>query len=271
MKSYFETKLGKLYHGDCLEIIPGLEPVNLIVTSPPYDNLREYDGYTFEFEKIASGCKDVLMDGATLVWIVSDETKDGNESGTSFSQALFFKKIGLKLHDTMIYRQKGVGAKGSNKSYYQGFEYMFVFVNGEIKTVNRIADKKNKTVGLIGQGRFGSNEKPHKTLQKGIRDNVWEYAVGFMDNSDKTAHPAPFPEALVRDHILSWSNESETVLDIMCGSGTTLKMAEKLNRRWIGIEISEKYCEMAAKRIGGVQYEIDQVKQGKQDKIGLFY
>jgi DNA modification methylase len=167
----------------------------------------------------------------------------------AFVKRWVFMDIGLNLHDTMIYKPLGCGAKGSNKSYWQGFEYMFVFSKDKIKTVNLLRDRENISVGLKGGERFGKKSRVHKTAKLGIRDNVWEYPVGFADPSVKTGHPAPFPEALAFDHVLSWSNRGDAVLDPMIGSGTVGAVSERLNRQWIGIEISEKYCEIAAKRI----------------------
>jgi len=191
-----------------------------------------------------------------VVWVVSDATIDGNETGTSFKQALFFKEIGFNLHDTMIYYINGTGAKGSNLAYWQSFEYMFVFTKGKPNTVNRIADKKNPNAGKK-RGSNGSkklNEIGTRTERKGIvapefsiRENVWKYNVG---QNDKTNHPAVFPEKLVRDHIYSWTNENDLVYDCFMGSGTTAKMAHLLKRNWIGSEISEEYVKLANKRLG---------------------
>ena len=196
----------------------------------------------------------VIKPGGVVVWVVADQTVKGSETGTSFRQALYFKEIGFNLHDTMIYEAAGTGAKGSNLSYWQAFEFMFVFSKGRPKTVNRIADVSNKTIGLLRGGRYregGSNEKPHLTKDFGIRTNIWRYGVGFADKSDKTGHPAPFPEALARDHIISWSNPGDLVLDPMCGSGTTIKVAVQLERKAIGFDVSRNYCQMAIARVNG--------------------
>lgn len=244
----------QLYCGDCAKVMQTLDDgcIDLTVTSPPYDTLREYHGYVFDFEAIAQQLYRVTKPGGVVVWVVGDATINGSETGTSFRQALYFMGLGFNLHDTMIYQMGGTGAKGSNKAYWQAFEYMFVFSKGEPNTVIRIADRKNISIGLLGRGRYragGNDEKPHKTNSIGIRDNIWRYLVGFMDGSDKTDHPAPFPEALARDHILSWSNRGDTVLDPMCGSGTTGKMAVKYERNFIGIDISSEYLTIAERRI----------------------
>ena len=193
-----------------------------------------------------------------VVWVVGDATVNGSETGTSFRQALFFKECGFNLHDTMIYQVPGVGAKGSNYSYWQVFEYMFVFSKGKPKTIKRIKDKKNKKAGTIStsnkQKRDGVKTRLHPAGgtvvgEYGIRDNVWVIPSG-NGHSEYTGHPAPFPEALARDHIISWSNESDIVLDCFSGSGTTPKMAKLLNRHYIGIDTSIEYVELSRKRLG---------------------
>lgn len=252
-------KVNQVIQGDCLDIMKTLEDksIDMVLTSPPYDNLRDYKGYTFNFEGIAQEIYRVLKDGGVCVWVVGDATIKGSETGTSFKQALYFKEIGFNLHDTMIYQQPGVGAKGSNYCYWQVFEYMFVFSKGTPNTVKRIKDKPNKTAGTKctsnKQNRDGVQTRLHPKSgtivgEFGIRDNVWVIPNG-NGHSEYTGHPAPFPESLARDHILTWSNEGDTVLDPMAGSGTTLKMAKKNNRNYIGIEIAPEYIEIINKRL----------------------
>ena len=242
-----------VYCGDCVAVMATLPAasVDLTVTSPPYDNLRKYNGFTFDFESVAKQLYRVTKQGGVVVWIVGDATVDGSETGTSFKQALYFKEIGFNLHDTMIYQKAGTGASGSNYAYWQSFEYMFVFSKGKPQTVNRIADVVNKMAGEVVPGRFregGNLEADHITKAVGTRTNIWRYTVGFMDKSDKTGHPAPFPERLCADHIISWSNKDDVILDPFVGSGTTLKMAKLNGRRSIGIDISEDYCAISAAR-----------------------
>lgn len=263
IKPYFETKNGKLYHGDCLEIMPQLDPVDLTVTSPPYDNLRNYEGYKFDFEGIAKELYRVTKQGGVVVWVVGDATINGSETGTSFRQALYFKDAcGFNLHDTMIYEKANISFPDANR-YYQSFEYMFIISKGCPKTWNPIT-KKNPQAGKpiypLKRGKDGVLVKDRgylnnkKAPELSVLRNIFKYNNGKKNELD---HPAIFPEQLARDHIISWSNEGDTVLDCFAGSGTTLKMAEIYNRRWIGIEISEKYCEIAAKRI---EHENQQLK-----------
>ena len=249
--------MNKIILGDCLEKMKDIPDnfIDLTVTSPPYDNLRDYNGYHFDFENIAKELFRVTKDGGILVWIVGDKTQDGSESGTSFSQVLFFKKIGFNLHDTMIWKKST--APLTHRRYEQEFEYMFILCKRKPKTFNPILipkkyQDKRKSLKIRteknGDKDFGYASA--KTTK--IKGNVWEYPTGGGHcTKDKEAynHPAIFPEKLAQDHIISWSNEGDIVLDPFSGSGTTLKMAKQLNRNYIGIEISEKYYEIIKKRI----------------------
>jgi len=231
--------------------------VDLTVTSPPYDGLRTYNGYSFPFENIAKELFRVTKEGGVVVWVVSDGTIEGEESGTSFKQALYFKECGFKLYDTMIYHRQA-GNPPTNK-YWQNFEYMFILTKGTPKSVNILRDRKNKYLKMGGDNvrqKDGSLKKGDRGgiqfNENGIRENIWYYAVGKNCSSiDEVAfeHPAIFPEKLAEDHILSWSNENDIVYDCFGGSGTVAKMAHKWKRNWILSEISSEYVKIAEKRI----------------------
>jgi len=250
-------ELNKIHCENCLDTMARMPDnfVDLTVTSPPYDNLRDYKGYSFDFESIAKELFRVTKEGGVVVWIVGDETKNFSESLSSFKQAIYFNQIGFNLLDTMAYFKQGVPPMyPDSRRYTQKFEYMFVLSKGRPKTFNPIKDKPNKYAGSIpnigmrqkdGSIRKRVNQvKPIKEF--GLRDNVWEYQNGGKKFGD---HPAVFPEKLAEDHILSWSNEGDTVFDPMAGSGTTLKMAKKNNRNYIGIEISKEYIDIINKRL----------------------
>ena len=231
------------------------EFIDLTVTSPPYDNLRTYKGYVFPFENIAKELYRVTKQGGVIVWVVSDATINGSETGTSFKQALFFMECGFKLHDTMIYQKNSPPL--THNRYEQHFEYMFVFVKGKLSTFNAIIENKihedlrrNKSIRREKNGSYDMGFLSSKTTK--IKNNIWKYGTGkFHSTLDEIAfkHPATFPEQLAADHIYSWSNEGELVYDPFGGSGTTAKMAHQLNRNWVLSEISSEYCEIAQKRI----------------------
>lgn len=226
--------------------------IHLTVTSPPYDNLRDYKGYSFDFKSIAKELYRTTKEGGVVVCIVGDATVKGSETGTSFKQALFFKECGFNLHDTMIYDKGGVGgAKGSNLAYWNGFEYMFVFTKGKIKTFNPINDRKNpsfgRTVSVNSRKKDGTSGSVRTVTIKefGKRFNLWT----IKDGKRQKKHPAVFPDKLANDHIISWSNEGDIVYDPFMGSGTTAKMAIINKRNWIGSEISSEYCEIIKERL----------------------
>lgn len=231
------------------------ESVDLTVTSPPYDGIREYNEYSFDFESVANQLYRVTKSGGTVVWVVGDETKNGSETGTSFRKALHFMSLGFNLHDTMIWNKGGFSAVGALKVRYAPvFEYMFIFTKGKIKTFNPIKDRKTIHGGIQKSGTIRQKNGLMRPMSKimiineyGQRYNIWEMSPKRQKGKD--THPAPFPEALARDHILSWSNEGDTVLDPFVGSGTTAKVAKELGRSFIGFEISQKYVDMANRRI----------------------
>jgi len=252
-----------LMQGDCLEKMKAIPDgsVDLTVTSPPYDTLRSYNGNNDHWgehvwKEVISELYRITCKGGAVVWVVGDATIKGTETGTSFKQALWAMDCGFNLHDTMIYKKTGGGARGSNLCYWQNFEYMFVFSKGRPKTVNLIKDKPNATAGRRNSGVNGrgkNGEKRYKkvtlTAEVGRRENVWVIPAGNNTADDKTDHPAVFPESLANDHIISWSNEGDTVFDPFMGSGTTGKMAKLNNRNFIGIELDPEYFEIAEKRV----------------------
>ena len=234
--------------------------IDLVVTSPPYDNLRTYGGHSWDFEGVAQQLWRVIKPGGVVGWVVADATIDGSETGTSFRQALRFKEIGFRLHDTMIYHRQGPYPE--TVRYSQAWEFMFVLSKGQPATSNLIADKPNLYGGTkatrpkLNRQKDGTlpayNGKERLRKEIGVRQNVWYIpAGGGISAEDAVAfnHPAIFPEALARDHILSWSNEGDIVLDPFSGSGTTAKMARLMGRQYIGIEVNPEYCEIAKNRL----------------------
>lgn len=256
-KAYYKNKHGIILNMDCVEAMKLMpdECVDLTVTSPPYDNLRTYEGFYWNFEETAKELYRITKKGGAIIWIVGDATVNGSETGTSFRQALYFKEIGFNLHDTMIWEKSTFSNPFPNR-YHQVFEYMFILSKGKLKTFNGIHDRKNKhggvkvkpTVREANGQLFARSEK--KVAEYGKRFNVWQITE---EKRNKIGHPAPFPEKLVNDHIISWSNEGNIVFDPFIGSGTTAKMAMLNNRKFIVCEISEKYCEIIKERLDNVE------------------
>jgi DNA modification methylase len=258
----------KLFNDDCLKVLPTIpnSSIDLIITSPPYDNIRDYNNssiWNFDiFKNIANELERCLKDGGVIVWIVNDATINGSETGTSFKQALYFKEIGLKLHDTMIWQKETFTAVGSIKTRYAPvFEYMFILSKGKPKTFNPIKDRKNINANVKIHGTLRQKNGQTKPVSSngryikeyGIRFNVWKIN---SEKSNKTNHPAVFPTNLAIDHIKTWSNENDLILDCFMGSGTTGLVCKYLKRDFIGIEIDQEYFKIAKERI-----EINNQKQ----------
>ena len=258
--SDFNGLLNTVTQGDNVKVLREFPDncIDLTVTSPPYDNLRTYKGFEWDFEGIAKELYRVTKDGGVVVWVVKDSTNNGNKSLTSFKQCLFFQEIGFNVYDVMIY-SKSSGGMPHKRRYRDAFEFMFVLTKGRPSTVNLIKDRINKyggtttgTVTVREKDGLLSDRRSIKVQELGYRYNIWEYATGNGNStSDKIAfeHPAIFPEKLAEDHIISWSNEGDIILDPFIGSGTTAKMAVLNDRKYIGIDISGEYVEIAKRRI----------------------
>ena len=243
------------------------ESIDLVVTSPPYDGLREYGGFAWDFDSLAVEIVRVLKPGGVLVWNVADQTKNGDESCESFRQAIKFKECGLLLADTMIYYKSDLSILlNGHRKYCNAFEYMFVFSKGKIATFNPIFDRVVKSDGYQSggglrkpDGTLGKEYKKVKANKLGVRSNVWAYSTGKgKTTKDDYAfqHPALMPEKMAMDHILTWSNKGDIVLDPFMGSGTTAKAAQELGRHYIGFEINPEYVEICQRRAAQAALDI---------------
>jgi DNA modification methylase len=243
-----------LFNENCLDTMAKMPDnfIDLTVTSPPYDDLRTYNGYCFDFENVAKQLFRVTKQGGVVVWNVNDKKDKGTKTLTSFKQALFFKEIGFFVHDVMIWEKCTFSSPIPNM-YHNVFEYMFILSKGKPKTFNPIIDKQNKKAGAKTTTTFReSNGETTKRSEKlindfGKRHNIWK--INEVKNNTNGKHPAPFPEQLANDHIISWSNENELIYDPFGGSGTTAKMALINKRKCIMSEISAKYCEIISQRV----------------------
>lgn len=259
MLPYYSINNISIFNSDCLEWMRSQESsvLDLTVTSPPYDNIRDYQGYSFDFEPVARELFRLTKNGGVVAWNVSDATVGGSETGTSMRQALHFMSCGFRLHDTMIYLKKNpMPAAVNSKRYHQSWEYIFILSKDAPKAFNpKMVKAKFGHLGanMKHRGKDGSmNYKKTKRNEFTKVRNVFEYSVGGGHSTrDKIAHghPAIMPESLADDMITTWSNPGDMVFDPFMGSGTTIKMARIRDRRAVGTEISEQYCALAKHRL----------------------
>ena len=250
-------ELNKIYNGNCVDIMKNMDDnsIDLTVTSPPYADMRKYTGegtWNYNvFKMVAEELYRITKNGGVVVWNVNDKTEKGSETGDSFRQALYFMECGFNLNDTMIWQKSNSMPQVSQPRYNQCFEYMFVFSKGKPKTFNPImipckcaGQSYDSTCKNMG-GENGRTEKHFKINKEKVDNNIWEFAVA----QNRTEHPAVFPIELPIRHIKSWTSENDIVFDPFIGSGTTAIAAKTLNRNFIGIDISEKYCKIAEEQL----------------------
>lgn len=261
----FEKMINTIQLGDCLDIMKTIpnSSVDMVLTSPPYDELRNYNNtlqWNFDiFKKVADELKRILKDNGVIIWVVGDSTINGTESGTSFKQALYFKEIGLNLYDTMIYRKLNFMPL-THKRYEQEFEYMFCFSKGIPKTFNPIMIEC-KYAGTQASGTVYKTDDDKLTKidnyivkETKIKGNIFEYHTGSLNKeTSEWEHPAMFPLELATDQIKSWTKENDIVLDCFSGSGTTCLASKRLKRRYIGIEKVKKYYDMSIIRVDEIR------------------
>ncbi len=269
-------QFGTIYPENCIETLKRMddELIDMTITSPPYDDLREYKGFVLPINEIARLLFEKTKPGGVVIWVVGDRTLNGNESLSSFRQAITFQESGFNVHDTMIYAKNNPIPSDCGKRYRQCFEYMFCFSKGQPKTFNPITQliKQEKAFKSFRITKVGRNDLAHDHVAPKERklDNIFfydecncekvldyseseifYYNVGTSSSRDKVAfnHPAIFPEKLVEDQISTWTNKGDLVYDCFMGSGTTAKVAHLLERRWIGSEVSSEYVDIATQRI----------------------
>lgn len=246
-------QINKVIHGDNSAAVALLTrgSVDLIVTSPPYDDLRTYEGHSWNFYGLAHALFQALAEGGVMAWVVSDQTIEGSESLSSMKQALHFKEIGFRIHDTMIW-EKPNPMPQNHARYEQAWEYIFVCSKGKPKTWNPVMVPA-KNAGKISTGSFlradgsrlekSGNGKPIKSEK--VHKNIWP----ITNPGNGTKHPAVFPDALAEMIISTWSNEGDLVLDPFAGSGTSLLTAQRMSRKFIGVELNESYVAICNQRL----------------------
>lgn len=273
MESYYSNNDIVIYNADCLDYLKTLEDnsIKFTLTSPPYDDIRDYKGYSFPFEEIAKELYRTTRSGGVVAWNVADATVKGSETGTSMRQALYFMSLGFRLHDTMIYAKKNPMPAGvSSKRYHQAWEYIFILSKDTPDTFNPIMVKAkygHLDANMKHRGKDGAiNYKKTKRNEYTKVRNIFEYSIGGGHSTkDKVAyqHPALMPEQLAADMISTWTNVGDTVFDPFTGAGTTAKMCRLLDRKFYGTELSKEYCEISKQRLNNVEHELS-VSEKKQ-------
>jgi site-specific DNA-methyltransferase (adenine-specific) len=278
--------INKIICGDNVEILKNFPDkyIDCVVTSPPYGKIRDYKGYNFRFEELAKELYRVMKDGSVIAWNTADETVNGSESLVSFKQAIYFvEECGFKLFDTMLMEKNSSSfpAKITGKRYTQTIEYVFILSKGTPKFAKLICDKKNRWEGWKGFGKTTMRNKEGElieyekaaTPEYSPRNNIWRYNTGkgFSSKGDTaSAHPAIMPIGLAVDHIRTWTQEGDVVLDPFNGSGTTICAAKYMNRNYIGIDVSEEYCLLAEKRLAE-KLDIDKIiEDSKKIQAGRY-
>ena len=264
--------INKIYNENCLDTMSRMKDnfIDLTVTSPPYDNLRTYKGFDFDWKATIKELYRVTKEGGVVVWVEGDATVKGSETGTSFKQALFFKECGFNLHDTMIWSKPNAMPTQSTR-YQQGFEFMFVFTKGKLKAFNPIKIESKCKGFKVKKHRAKTdghnyNEEGYYTVStEKMIDNVWSIA----NTKNKTKHKAIFPKQLANDHIISWSNEGDLVYDPFMGSGTTMVASHEVGREAYGMELDPKYCQVIIDRMQKLDSSIQVKINGKEYKALL--
>jgi site-specific DNA-methyltransferase (adenine-specific) len=259
MPEFYSSNDIVIHNDDCLNYLKTLadNSIKFTLTSPPYDNIRDYNGYSFPFEDIAKELYKKTKVNGVIAWNVADATVEGSETGTSMRQALYFMSLGFRLHDTMIYAKKNPMPAGvSSKRYHQAWEYIFILSKDAPETFNPITVKAkygHLEANMKHRGKDGSiNYKKTKRNEFTKVRNIFEYSIGGGHSTkDKVAyeHPAIMPEQLALDMISTWTNEGDTVFDPFTGAGTTAKMCLLNNRKFHGTELSKEYCEISKRRL----------------------
>lgn len=267
-------ELNRIYNENCVETLKRMPAdfIDMTITSPPYDDLRDYNGYHFPVEEIAGLLFKKTKPGGVVIWVVGDRTVNGDETLSSFKHAFAFRDAGFRVHDTMLYVKNNPIPSDCGRRYRQAFEYMFCFSKGSPKTFNPITEPTKSAGQKITAFRItaaGRGNVPDEDIGRQIKaerkvSNIFTYNVGTSSSRDKVAfgHPAIFPEKLVEDQIHTWTEAGDSVYDCFMGSGTTAKVAHIMNRKWLGSEISEEYVAIAEERIRQYIDELNRTRCG---------
>lgn len=266
-----ELNLDQVYCGDCVTLMKSLpdDSVDLVVTSPPYDKIRDYKGdLSFDLHKTGEQVYRILKPGGIAVLVTQDQTKNFGKSLTSFKTIIdWCDNIGFKLFETVIYRKHGPEGAWWSQRFRVDHEYMPIFLKGDKpayfnKEPLKVPSKHGGKV-MTGSGARKTNGETQKTVTRPInllkcRGTIWDYLMAGDKNPLKRKHPAVFPDKIPFDFIQCFCPENGIVVDPFCGSGSTLVMANKLGRHFIGIDIVKEYCDLSKERLR-VETNSDQI------------
>ncbi|MBR1921447.1 MAG: site-specific DNA-methyltransferase [Kiritimatiellae bacterium] len=233
--------------------------IDMVVTSPPYDSIRDYKGFSADLSKIGRETFRVLKEGGIAVVVIQDQTKNYGKTLTSFRLAIdWCDNAGFKLFECLIYKKLGAEGAWWNKRFRVDHEYMMVFLKGDRpayfnKDPLKIPSKHGGKVMTGGGTRLTSGIRIatraiHINPMK-CRGTVWAYETAGDGSRLKHQHPATYPDRLPYDFIQCFCPEKGIVLDPFMGSGTTALAAKSLKRFYVGIDISQEYVDLAERRV----------------------
>lgn len=256
-----ELPLNQIICGDAFEIVRSwpASSVDMVVTSPPYDGIRDYKGFSLNLSAVGQELHRILKDGGVVAMVIQDQTKNFGKSLTSFRTILdWCDRVGFKLFETVIYRKYGAEGAWWNKRFRVDHEYIPVFLKGErpqyFNKEHLKIPSKHGGKTMTGGGTRLTNGVRIATRAITInpfkcRGTIWEYMTAGDGSRLKHQHPATFPNQLPYDFIQCFCPPDGIVLDPFVGSGTTTVAAKNLDRSYIGIDIAPAYCEIAKKRM----------------------
>lgn len=248
----------------CMECVEGMEMlpddcVDLVVTSPPYDAVRKYNGFAFDLHQTGAQIHRVLKDGGIAAMVIQDQTKDFGKSLTSFRTIIdWCDSFGFKLFECVIYRKNGSEGAWWKHRFRVDHEYIPLFLKGDRpayfdKQPLRVPSKHGGKV-MSGSGNRRTDGATNGTVRREInatkcRGTIWNYLMAGDKNPLKRKHPAVFPDAIPSDLIQCFCPPGGIVLDPFIGSGSTAVQALKHERHFIGFDISQEYCDLCNQRL----------------------
>lgn len=253
--------------GDCVQGMKTLEDgcVDLIVTSPPYDAIREYNGFTLDLAAVGVEAFRVLKTGGLAVLVIQDGTKNFAKTLTSFRTVIdWCDNAGFRLFECCIYKKHGAEGAWWSKRFRVDHEYLPMFLKGDRpayfdKTPLKIPSKHGGKVmtGCATRLTSGETLTSKKVLinPTKCRGTLWDYTTCGDGPKLKHRHPATFPDRLPVDLITCFCPPGGVVLDPFMGSGTTARAAVRLGRHFVGYEVSAEYVEKVSRPL--ISQEID--------------